>query len=160
LTLSQSNVRQVPSWPFITGSFAAGAFALLPYFALWSQPQEAPELPSAEEVDAGSPFAKALESRFFAPLLGLATAGLVLKAATAGGVEWTEFSKIVQESRLVQVTTIDFLTLCLCAPFWVVNDAQARRWDSPLLPLLACLPLLGPVLYLNLRPRAGAEDAS
>jgi hypothetical protein len=154
LTPSGRSSNGVPSWPFITGSFALGAFALLPYFALWSQPKEVPELPTADEMQTGSPLMKALESRLAAALLGVATCGLVFTAATAGAPAWAEYGKLFQESRFIHITSVDFLTLTLLAPFWVFNDAEARRWDSPLLPLLACVPLLGPVIYLNLRPRA------
>lgn len=53
----------------------------------------------------------------------------------------------------MHVTTCDFITLTLCAPLWVLNDASVRRFDSPLVLPLALTPVLGPVVYLNLRPR-------
>jgi hypothetical protein len=146
----------VPAWPFVTGSFALGAFSLLPFFAAWSPPAEPPALPSAAELAEGglaTAPARALESRLTAALLLLATLGLVGKAATAGSVAWVDFSHLFQESRFVHVTTIDFLTLTLCAPFWVWNDAAARKYEGPAL-LFALTPLLGPVLWLNVRPRA------
>ena len=40
---------QIPAWPFVTASFAAGVFALLPYFALWDAPKEKLELPPKKE---------------------------------------------------------------------------------------------------------------
>ena len=48
----------MPAWPFVTGSFALGAFSLLPFFALWAPPAEAPQLPSLAELKDGG-FAKA-----------------------------------------------------------------------------------------------------
>lgn len=60
----------------------------------------------------------------------------------------------------MHVTCVDFVTLSLCAPFWVYNDAERRGVRSPLLPALAALPLLGPALYLNLRPRYGRDTAA
>lgn len=53
----------------------------------------------------------------------------------------------------VHVTTVDFLTCSALAPFWVWNDAQAREWESPLLPVVLGVPFVGPALYLALRPR-------
>lgn len=52
--------------------------------------------------------------------------------------------------------TIDFLTLSTLAPFWMSNDAALRKWDKQdsLLPALCVLPVLGPAIYLCLRPRA------
>lgn len=157
LTPAGRSGRGVPAWPFATASFAAGAFALLPFFALWTPPTERVALPSAAELESGglsTALPRALESRVVAALLLAATAGLGLKAATAGDAAWVEFARLFRESKLVHVTTIDFCTLTLCAPLWVLNDAQVRRYESPALLPLALLPLLGPVLYLSLRPRA------
>ncbi len=58
--------------------------------------------------------------------------------------------------RFINVMTVDFLTLSALAPFWMSNDATLRRWEGrdSLLPLLSVLPVLGPCIYLCLRPRA------
>jgi hypothetical protein len=159
LTPAGKSGNGVPAWPFLTASFAAGAFALLPFFALWTPPAsgDAAQVPSRVELEEGGArqaLPRALESRLVPALLLVATLGLGLKAATAGDASWFEFGRLFRESKLVHVTTVDFLTLTLCAPLWVLNDAQVRRYDPPSLLLLALLPLLGPVLYLNMRPRA------
>ncbi len=182
----------MPAWPFVTGSFALGAFSLLPFFALWSPPEEPIELPSVKELAEGGVStvrtrmwrrllhcnalcvcvlrklltcgcipqgpARALESPITAALLLVATLGLVGKAATAGDAAWVDFGHLFQESRFVHVTTLDFLTLSLAAPFWVWNDAAVRKYEGPLPALLFALtPLLGPVAWLSVRPRAPAE---
>ncbi len=53
------------------------------------------------------------------------------------------------------MTTLDFLTLTTLVPFWMSNDAEARKWEQrdQLLPLLSVLPVVGPALYLVLRPK-------
>jgi hypothetical protein len=58
--------------------------------------------------------------------------------------------------RFVHVTSIDFLTLTALVPFWMSNDAELRKWEprDKLVPLLSVIPLLGPCIYLCLRPRA------
>ena len=96
---------------------------------------------------------RALESPVAAALLLVATLGLAAKAATAGDAAWVDFGRLFMESRFVHVTTVDFITLTLCAPFWVWNDASVRRYEGPTL-LFALTPLLGPALWLNVRPRA------
>jgi hypothetical protein len=55
----------------------------------------------------------------------------------------------------VHVTTLDFMTLTALAPFWMQNDAEARKWGQreQLLPLLSVLPVVGPAVYLLLRPK-------
>ena len=57
----------------------------------------------------------------------------------------------------MHVTTLDFLTLTSLAPFWMANDASVRAWPSRdrWVPLLSAVPVLGPALYLTVRPRAG-----
>lgn len=80
---------------------------------------------------------------------------LLFNAATAGGAAWSGFVQLFDESKLAHVTTLDFCTLTALAPFWMYNDAQARKWDKTdqLLPILSVLPVLGPAIYLCLRPR-------
>jgi hypothetical protein len=55
----------------------------------------------------------------------------------------------------VHVTSLDFMTLTALAPFWMYNDAEQRQWAQrgQLLPLLSVLPVVGPALYLLLRPK-------
>jgi len=150
LTPAGRSANGVPAWPFVTGSFALGAFALLPFFALWAPPAEA-DVPTLPAVATGP--ARALESRITAAVLLVATLGLAGKALTAGGAAWEDFGHLFLESKFVHVTTVDFITLTLCAPFWVWNDAAVRRYKGPTL-LFALTPLLGPVLWLNVRPRS------
>lgn len=60
------------------------------------------------------------------------------------------------QRRFINVMSTDFLCLTALAPFWMSNDAQLRGWDKrdTLVPLLSVLPVVGPALYLCLRPRA------
>ena len=53
LTPAGRSANGVPAWPFVTGSFALGAFSLLPFFALWAPPAEAPPLPTMAELKDG-----------------------------------------------------------------------------------------------------------
>jgi hypothetical protein len=151
------SANKVPAWPFVFGSYGVGAFALLPFMALWQAPAPAPELPptEAELAGPGNLLARGMESPLLAwGLLAGATA-CVAQAAAAGPASWYEYSKLVQESRFVHVTTLDFLTLTTLAPFWMANDAAARRWEGAgrlLLPL-SLVPVLGPCVYLVLRPK-------
>ena len=129
--------------------------------ALWQPPAEPPELPpAAEELEGpGNLMLKGMES----PLPGvLALAGALFcigQAAAAGGASWAEFIGLLQTSRFTHVMSLDFLTLTSLAPFWMANDAELRRWEQrgTLLPLLSVLPVVGPALYLCLRPRASSR---
>ncbi|KAL6775953.1 CGLD25 [Auxenochlorella protothecoides x Auxenochlorella symbiontica] len=136
----------VPAWPFCTLSFAAGVFALLPYMALWTPEREG----SSREPRRGP---RILESRML-PIATLAGAVYCIAAAAlAGSDAWVAFFQLFWESRFVHVTTVDFSMLCLLAPFWVGLDASQRGFQGRAAGL-AALPLLGPAIYLCLRPRA------
>ncbi len=58
------------------------------------------------------------------------------------------------------MTSLDFMTLTALAPFWMYNDAEARQWEQrdKLLPLLSVLPVVGPALYLVLRPKTDLSE--
>lgn len=176
---------RLPAWPFVAGSFALGFFALGPYLALWTPappvaseedrggPRDAaaPPLPQALEKSGtlGGVFLRALESPITAAVLFVAAASQALIAATAGESAWTEYLRLFDESRFVHVTSLDFCALSAFLPFWVSNDAAARKFGgsgsggssgggsgngATLAAAMAAVPLVGPALYLVLRPKA------
>lgn len=63
-------------------------------------------------------------------LLLAGTLAMFYQAATAGSASWEEFGRLLEESRLVHVTTLDFALLTAFAPFWMTNDAEARGWQE------------------------------
>lgn len=142
----------VPAWPFIVGSFGFGAFALLPYFALWT--------PSAAPVRRLNRVERFVQSRANAGLLLSAAVFLVGMAATAGEPSWKAYFELFGRSKLVHVTSVDFAILTASAPFWVFHDAERRKWDNgdAALNAAALVPLLGPIVYLLLRPPYEAEE--
>eukprot|EP00475_Leptophrys_vorax_P005245 TRINITY_DN13181_c0_g1_i2.p1 TRINITY_DN13181_c0_g1~~TRINITY_DN13181_c0_g1_i2.p1 ORF type:complete len:192 (+),score=9.18 TRINITY_DN13181_c0_g1_i2:290-865(+) len=147
---ARTDRTKVPAWPFLLGSFFAGAFALLPFFALWSPGK--PQLPSEEQ--RGKLTSRVLESKVTSAFLLLAAVGLIASAVTAPAADWLEFLQYLQESQLVHVTSMDFVLLCMFLPFWLFNDMAVRNWaprDSwgAALPFI---PVIGPALYLVLRP--------
>lgn len=74
--------------------------------------------------------------------------------AFAGGAEWASYFKLFDESRFVHVTTIDFLLLTAFMPFWIANDAEFRGKFGDTALLFGLVPVIGPALYLFLRPRS------
>ena len=165
---------RLPAFPFVAGSFALGFFALGPYLALWTPappPESLPESERAGPRDATAPpppealekngaagaiALRALESPITAAALLLGALSQAYLAVTAGPQAWAEFGRLFDESRLVHVTSLDFLALSSFIPFWVSLDAGARRWSGgpSLAAALGAVPLVGPALYLALRPRA------
>ena len=55
----------------------------------------------------------------------------------------------------MHVTSLDFLALSSFIPFWVSLDAGSRKWSgASFAAALGAVPLVGPALYLALRPKA------
>jgi len=154
LVLIDGKEQKILAWPFALASFGVGAFALLPYLAL-RQPNQ--EFTGSKDI-----FLKIWDSRW----LGIAlTAGtLVLLSFGLIKGDWGAFIEQWQTSRFIHVMSLDFCLLCLLFPA-LLGDDLARRGlkDSPWFWAVALVPLLGPLLYLCLRPPlqdAGKELAS
>ena len=125
-----------------------GAFALIPYMALWR--------PEKKHVPDGPPTAveRVLESKILAGGCTFALSFIIYNILYCNSDAWVEFASLFLESRFVHITLVDFATLTLLSPFWVANDAQERNWDAGYYGrAIIFLPLLGPALYLLLRPR-------
>ncbi|KAL5794356.1 hypothetical protein ACOSP7_002950 [Xanthoceras sorbifolium] len=149
LPTGRSSKSSTPVWPFLILSCFGGAYALVPYFVLWKPPP-----PPVEETELSRWPLNFLESKLTAGLSLAAGLGLIIYAALAGGDVWQEFFQYFRESKFIHVMSIDFTLLSAFAPFWVYNDMTARKWynkGSWLLPV-SVMPLLGPALYLLLRP--------
>lgn len=134
--------QRVRAWPFVTASFAVGAFALLPYLALrapvpWAGPEDR--------------LLRVVGSRLFGAGLAAAALALLVWGVLAG--DWPNFWQQWQTSRFVHVMTLDFCALSLLFPVLLVDDLPRRglsqRW---ILPAVLALPLVGAALYLALRP--------
>ncbi|KAE8685877.1 hypothetical protein F3Y22_tig00111088pilonHSYRG00070 [Hibiscus syriacus] len=149
LPTGRSSKNNIPTWPFLVLSFFGGAYALLPYFVLWSPPP-----PPVEENELGKWPLNFLESKLTAGVSLAAGIGLIIYAGLADADIWREFYQYFRESKFIHITTLDFTLLSAFAPFWVYNDMTARKWYYKgfwLLPL-SLVPFIGPALYLVLRP--------
>ncbi len=135
--------QKIPAWPFAAGSFGVGAFALLPYLAL--------RQPNQDFTGSKSMFLKVLNSRWLAMALSLGTLGLLSFGLLKG--DWGDFIEQWQTSRFIHVMSLDFCLLCLLFPA-LLGDDMARRGlkNSPLFWVVTLVPLVGPLLYLCVRP--------
>ncbi|MCD9640778.1 hypothetical protein HAX54_026307 [Datura stramonium] len=149
LPTARSSKGSIPVWPFLVLSCFGGAYALIPYFALWKPPA-----PPVEEAELQRWPLNLFESKLTAGVTMAAGLGIIFYAGLSNGDVWKEFYQYFRESRFIHVMSIDFSLLSAFAPFWIYNDMTARKWydkGSWLLPL-SVIPFLGPALYLLLRP--------
>ena len=172
LPSASKNVRSVPAWPFIVASFALGAFALLPYFVLRGRGQQQ-KIDVGTESSPPSAMLRFTQSRLNGIFLLLAASALVLGAVSTSPLSsfsststesWDTFVNLFNTSKLVHVTTLDFMTLSLLAPYTALLDWEERFQgkNSSLLKssnILAftLFPAIGPALYVALRP-SGQEQ--
>jgi len=135
--------QKIPAWLFATASFGVGAFALLPYLAL--------RQPNQEFTGAKNIFLKVLDSRWLGVALTLGTLGLLSFGLLKG--DWGDFAQQWQTNRFIHVMSLDFCLLCLLFPALLGDDMARRGWkNSQVFWAVALVPLVGPLLYLCLRP--------
>ncbi|PRQ52460.1 putative cardiolipin synthase [Rosa chinensis] len=157
LPTGRSSKSSIPVWPFLILSFFGGAYALLPYFVLWKPPP-----PTVDESELRRWPLNFLESKLTAGITLAAGLGIVIYAGLASGADWKEYYQYFNESKFIHVMSLDFTLLSAFAPFWVYNDMTSRKWfaKGSWLLLLSLVPLLGPALYLVLRPSLSTEPSS
>lgn len=151
---------QVPVWPFVSLSFGLGIFGLFPYLLFWDLEQATAKSPpdSSELATGWGKYAlQAVESQILPAALLVATIGLLFNAFSSGIGSWNAFFRLFDESKFVHVTSLDFVALTACLPLFLWNDSQKRGVEWNALPL-AALPLVGPLIYLILRPRASKSE--
>jgi drug/metabolite transporter (DMT)-like permease len=142
--LADGRGQKVRSFPFVIGSFAVGAFAILPYLA-WREP-------NPKFIGEKDWILNIFDSRIIGIVLSILTAVLLSYALSNGN--WSDFSQQWQESQFIPIMSLDFCLLCLLFPT-VLGDDLARRGSksSLLFWLVALIPLVGPLMYLCFRPQ-------
>eukprot|EP00775_Hariotina_reticulata_P004252 gene4252-4503_t len=156
ILIPSARTSKVPAWPFVCASVFLGAYALIPFMSLWSPDSPQQQLPPPEsELEGWNKFyMRAAETVWLPAGLLAGSAYWLYHALTAGGDSWLYYIQLFDESRLVHATSVDFALCTLLMPFWLSNDAQQRKWaNSSLAPLMCVVPLVGPALYLLLRPK-------
>lgn len=131
--------QKLPAWVFVTGSFAFGAFALLPYLIF--------RQPSKVWQGEKNLLLKVLESPIIGIILTIATIGLLVWGISNG--DWSDFIQQWHSSKFINVMSLDFCLLCLLFPVIVKDDLARRNIDNPtIFWLITLIPLFGTLIYL------------
>lgn len=139
---------RLPAAPLIGASFALGFGALGPY--LFTRERR----PDATLADAGWVTRNVLESRLNGAALFAFASYLAYYAATNYSPEAAaDFAQLfASKSALVSASTVDAVVLSTVAmPLVIAEDAQRRGWDNRA-AAFAALPVVGPALYVLVRP--------
>jgi hypothetical protein len=136
--------QQVRAFPFVIGSFAVGAFAILPYLAL--------RQPNPKFVGEKDLILHIFDSRIIGIILSGLTGFFLFYGLINGN--WQDFIGQWQTSQFINVMSLDFCLLCLLFPT-VLGDDLARRDSKSALNfgLVTLIPLVGPLMYLCFRPK-------
>ncbi|MDA0266503.1 MAG: DUF2834 domain-containing protein, partial [Cyanobacteria bacterium] len=112
MAMGDGHGQRAIAWPFVLGSFAFGAFSLLPYL-VWRQPN--PVQPPQQ-----SKLLRVLESRWLGVLILLGSLFLVGYGLYAG--DWGDFVWQWQNNRFIHVMGLDFCLLWLLIPTLLGDD--------------------------------------
>ena len=135
--------QKIPAWLFATASFGVGAFALLPYLAL--------RQPNQEFTGTKNILLKLLDSRWLGIILTVGALSLLSFGLLKG--DWGDFIHQWQTNRFIHVMSLDFCLLSLLFPALLGDDMARRGLKNPqLFWFAAVVPMIGPLLYLCLRP--------
>jgi len=136
--------QTIRAWPFAVALFAVGGFALLPYLAIRN---DAPRFEG--KVNRWLGF---WDARLVGAAVTVAFGSLVFAGFSHG--DWAAFVQEWQTRRFVNVMTLDFVLLVLCLPALIGDDMKRRGIENrSLLWAITFVPIVGPLLYLCLRPR-------
>lgn len=143
---SDGRGQKIRSAPFIIGSLAVGAFAILPYLALRS--------PNPEFKGEKDWILKIFDAPMTGIILTIAATILLTFGLLQG--DWASFFEQWKASRFIHVMSLDFCLLCLLFPTLLEDDMARRELKLPLVFWLVTLvPLLGPLAYWCFRPPLG-----
>lgn len=143
LLFIDGRMQSIPFYPFALASIASGVIGLIPYLALRNPNQE-----FSGQKDA---FLNLLDSRSFGIVLSLSTIPLL-----AYGFGFGDLSVFVQQfvsDRFIHGMSLAFCLFCLLFPTVLGDDMARRSWNNPqIFWTVTLLPLIGPLIYLCLRP--------
>ncbi|NEU74719.1 hypothetical protein PI95_019695 [Hassallia byssoidea VB512170] len=143
LLFIDGRMQSIPFYPFALASVASGVIGLIPYLALRNPNQE-----FSGQKDA---FLNLLDSRFFGVVLSLST--IAIFAYGFGFGDWDDFVQQFLSDRFIHGMSLAFCLFCLLFPTILGDDMARRSWNNPqIFWTVTLLPLIGPLIYLCLRP--------
>ncbi|MEB3121538.1 MAG: DUF2834 domain-containing protein [Snowella sp.] len=134
--------QRLRAFPFVLGSFAVGAFILLPYLIF--------RHPNAQFSGSKDWLLKIWDSRITAIVLLIGALILLIFGFSQGN--WQDFIQQWKSDRFIHVMSLDFCLLSLLFPLLVQDDLKRREMKTSwLFTGITVFPLLGPLIYLSLR---------
>ncbi|MCT7963093.1 DUF2834 domain-containing protein [Laspinema sp. D1] len=143
LMFIDERMQPIPAWPSFLASNGSGVIGMMPYLLLR---ESRPYFAGPKDW-----IIKLFDARLTGISLLLSTIGLIIYALSSGNFD--EFIKQWQTSRFLYLMSLDFALLYLVFPTLLGDDMARRGWhDSRIFWAVAIVPLLGPLVYLSIRP--------
>ncbi len=151
LMFVDGTMQKIPAWPSFIFSNFSGVICLLPYLIFrQSNSQFNKQKDNLLEI---------LDRRSTGIGLLISAIGLLAYAGICGN--WSTYFQEFQSISFVHLISIDFCLMCLIFPISsLFDDDMVRRKikDSRIFWLVALVPLLGPLVYLCLRPSLNIQS--
>jgi hypothetical protein len=145
LMFADGRMQPFRSWPYFVGANFTGVICLLPYLLLRQRNQD---------FDGQKdPLLQALDRRSTGVTLFVTAIACIVYAVAFG--DWADYVQQFQTQPFVHLISIDFGLMGLIFPITsLLDDDMLRRhvYSTRLFWLIALIPLLGPLVYLCVRP--------
>jgi hypothetical protein len=142
LVFADGRMQRLPAWAFMLASVATGTLGLIPYLAMRE--------PNQTFQGRKDTWLKLLDARSTGILLTTSTMILIV---FAGAGDWQAFVQEWQTNRFVNGMGIAFCLFCVLFPTLLGDDMACRQVSEPwVFWAVSLVPLLGPLVYLCLRP--------
>lgn len=140
---ADGRMQRWSAWKFMLASIGSGVIGLIPYLALRD--------PAPQFFGAKDRWLRLMDARSTGWILALSTLGLGLFAVLLG--DWGAFWQEWHTNKFIHGMGLAFCLFALLFPT-LLGDDMARRGlqNRGLFWAVALLPLIGPLLYLCLRP--------
>jgi hypothetical protein len=151
LMFADGRMQTFRAWPYFAGSNFTGVICLLPYL-LFRRCNQAFE----GEQDK---WIQLFDRRSTGVALLVSAIALLVYAVVMG--DWEDYVQQFRTQPFVHLISLDFCLMCLIFPITsLFDDDMARRniYSTRLFWSVALVPLLGPLVYLCLRPSLEEPD--
>lgn len=151
LMFFDGRMQKIRAWHFLLASAGTGVIGLTPYLALRE--------PNQEFLGKKDALLRLVDSRWTGVILTVSTIGLLTYGLLFG--DWGDYIHQFQTSRFINGMSVAFCLLCLLFPTLLGDDMARRNLRNPqIFWAVALVPLIGPLVYLCLRPALPEADAT
>lgn len=147
---ADGRMQRIRAWMFMVLSIATGVLGLIPYLALRE--------PNPHFTGKKDWWLRWLDARSTGVLLSVSTIALFLFALVFG--DWAEYVEHFQTNKFIHAMSLAFCVFGVLFPTLLEDDMARRELsDQRIFWAVTLVPLIGPLVYLSLRPPLISDSA-